>query len=127
MFVYIAAPYTSSFNDVVSKRSQEDRRYETIEHYMVKVFNQGNIALSPVIHCRDLALRHRMPTTYDFWQTYCEETLKLISKDERSEVHVLMMEGWESSVGVKHEVEVAKSLQITVRYIFPVDFKISNS
>lgn len=120
MFVYIAAPYTSSLENEVSKRAQEDQRYAAIERYMVDLFSKDPgpvVPLSPVIHCRDLALRHQIPTTYNFWQTYCEETLWLISLDIRSEVHVLMLPGWEESTGVKQEIKRAEELGVFVKYI----------
>jgi hypothetical protein len=61
-----------------------------------------------------VAFFHELPTDFVFWRSYNEHMLQ-----RSTAVHVLKLEGWEDSVGIKNEIDFATGLCIPVTYITP--------
>jgi hypothetical protein len=61
---------------------------------------------------------HNLPNNFTFWQNYCLNLLAVCDK-----IHVLMLKGWEESVGVQAEIAEAQRLEISILYIHPTKEK----
>ena len=53
-----------------------------------------------------------MPGDWEFWKNFCESFLY-----KSDELWVYMIDGWDQSTGVKGEIDLAKNLNIPIRYI----------
>ena len=69
------------------------------------------------------ALKH-LPNNQADWNTWEKYCVDLLSASE--EVWVLQLEGWDKSQGVQGEIDYAKELNKTVRYLHPEDFSVQS-
>jgi hypothetical protein len=104
--IFIISPYTHDDPEIVSMR------VVATERYFLKLIADGHFPVSVIVACHHLTERYKIPATYNFWSEYC--TSEMSTCDE---VHMLKLLGWESSVGVKSEREIAASLGQTVQPI----------
>lgn len=105
-FIYVASPYTHPDPAVAQAR------YERVADYSAKCMLAGEFVFSPIAHHHPIAQRHVMPTDWEFWKRI--DTAMLASSVG---MRVLMMPGWEKSVGVTAEIEIAKELGIPVEFV----------
>ena len=111
--VYIAVP----FSDPSMKVKLE--RYSMVNKVCAKLMNEGVILFSPVTMGWSIAeaTPDGLPTDWKYWQRTCTEMVRACYK-----IIVVMMPGWESSVGVQAEISLAKEYDLEVEYIDPKDF-----
>ena len=83
------------------------KRYEAVEEYTAKLMNEGKVAFSPIVHCHHMSINHDLPKTFDFWENWCIGML-----DKATEVHLLCMDGYLDSKGVKSELAYSDELGI---------------
>ena len=112
MRIYLAAPYS---HHCAVKRIE---RFDKINAKAAKLMAQGHIVFSPISHSHPVAqyLEPDLLMDHDFWMN---QDLPFLENSD--EVVVLMLDGWDKSRGVNTEVEMAKQLDIPVRYICPCD------
>jgi hypothetical protein len=103
--IYVASPYSDSDEAVVKARLLQ------VTHYTAHLNKIGHVAFSPIVHGHQLAETLNMPTDFDFWQTHCLSFLSVCN-----EMRVLMIPGWEKSIGVKAEIVYANKNNIPVFY-----------
>lgn len=73
----------------------------------------GHVVFSPIVHSHPLA-EHGLPNTWAFWRKQDEVYL------ERCDMLVvLMLDGWQESIGVRGEIEIAKELGKPTVYLEP--------
>lgn len=106
--IYFASPYTHTAKTV------EAKRFEVIRAVTARACAAGYPVYSPIMHCHEMALAHKMPTDWEFWKRYNTAFVRIAS-----EVWILTLEGWELSKGVKYEMELAHNLFIPCRLIGP--------
>lgn len=104
--VYLATPY-----------SHPDPYIRTLRFHRVSkvagvLMDRGVVLFSPISHTHPIAEMHQLPKDWNYWKRYDQIMLKNCSM-----LVVLMLEGWEASIGVKGEVEIAKELGIPVIYL----------
>tara|TARA_R110000868_G_scaffold4290_3_gene27258 strand:- start:2698 stop:3042 length:345 start_codon:yes stop_codon:yes gene_type:complete len=104
--IYIANPYSDKDDEVVEKR------YEDTAKYTAKLVAEGHVAFSPIVYGHTLLNYATMPSDWEFWQNFCNSFL--LKSDE---LHVYMLDGWDDSIGVKAEIELAKKHDMPVKYI----------
>lgn len=104
--IYIASPYSHPDSEV------REARYKAAQKKNAEMLNLGLFAYSPIAHAHPIALEHELPTDFDFWREFNFDMITLAE-----ELHVLTLDGWELSKGVKGEIEYAESLGISVVYI----------
>ena len=104
--IYIAAPYSHPNQEV------RERLVEAVASYAYDLIAKGKLAFSPVLHCVEIERKLDVPGDYTFWQNYCLGMLR-----RSSEVHVLMLTGWEYSKGVQAETDAAFELKLPLHYI----------
>ncbi len=104
--IFVSSPYTHKDKEVVNKR------YEDVSKYAGKLVSEGKTTFSPITYGHVLCGFQEMPTDFEFWKNFCFDFL-----NKCDEFHVLMLDGWEESVGVKAEIEYAERLEIPIVYV----------
>jgi hypothetical protein len=83
----------------------ETERFERVMEFVAAMSLAGFHVYSPITHFHPVAVRHAMPTDFEFWGGVCRTMI-----DSCSAVVVAVMDGWETSVGIAGEVEHAHSI-----------------
>jgi hypothetical protein len=106
MISYLAGPYSSVHIHI------RDRRYHQLSFVAAQLIKRGELVYSPITSCHGLAMDYDLPTDADFW---LNQNLAFLARCDR--MLVLQLEGWESSQGVKREIEFATERNIPIEYI----------
>ena len=92
-FYYIASPY--------SHRDPEEvhLRFVKVMSFTAALMKAKVPVYSPIVHCHELSIVHKLPTTADYWvpmnHAMLEASIGTI---------VLAIPGWEESLGVQEEM-----------------------
>jgi nucleoside 2-deoxyribosyltransferase len=103
--IYLASPY--SHPDPIVR----ERRFREACLAAATLLRAGHAVFSPIAHSHPL-VEHGLPTDWSFWERQDREHLARCD-----EVLVLMLEGWEASVGVREEIRIARELGKPVRFV----------
>ncbi|MCC7424464.1 MAG: DUF1937 family protein [Planctomycetaceae bacterium] len=103
--IYLASPYTHPDTQVREQRFREACRATA------GLMLAGHAVFSPILHSHPL-VGHGLPAAWDFWERIDREHLQRCD-----EVLVLMLDGWEESVGVAAEIRIAGELGKPVGYL----------
>lgn len=106
MKIFVAGPFNHPDQNV------KDARVRAIAEYCVRMFNEHKNPISALLMGLSFAAHGNLSTDTKTWETFSGTMVRGCD-----ELHVLMMEGWEESSGVKLEIEIAQHLGIPVRYI----------
>lgn len=104
--IYLAAPYSSLDANV------RDARAEKIMAKAAELINSGYLVFSPITHSHEMAKKHRLPTTFEYW---AEANHSMI--DWCDAIFVLMIDGYEISRGVNDEISYALETSKEVIFI----------
>jgi nucleoside 2-deoxyribosyltransferase len=107
MIIYLASPYSHPDPAV------REQRFHAACRAAVALLHAGRVVFSPIAHSHPLA-QHGLPGNWQFWERYDRAFL-----ERCDEVVVLMLDGWEESVGVQAEIRIAQELGKPVRYLAP--------
>lgn len=112
-FIYLACPYTDKSELI------QHKRYLQVAEVTAQLLCRDIFVYSPIVHCHELAKRFRLPGDFAFWKAYNYAML-----GEASALHILELEGWNASKGLKAEIQFAidKSIPI-VRLPYPLGVK----
>lgn len=113
-FGYLASPYSHADAEV------RNARYHTVCELLAKLANDGAIAYSPIVHWHNVAHEYKMRTDAEFWKRHNFALLR-----SASHLIVARIEGWDRSVGVREEIDFAKSIGLPIYYIEPTTQKLS--
>ncbi len=105
-FIYLASPYTAK-----SELTRHER-YLKVSEVIAKYLRAGIHVYSPIVHCHEIARRHTLPTSFQFWADYNYAML-----GEACLLHVLQLPGWEKSRGVTAEIAFAARQSIPTKLI----------
>jgi len=105
--IYLASPYTDS-NEMVM-----EQRFEAACKQTALLIGAGIWVWSPIVHGHPLTA-YGLPHTYEFWQGYNGRSIEWCK-----ELWVLMLVGFEGSVGIRRELVGAVQLGKPVRFIRP--------
>jgi len=106
--IYLASPYSHP------DKAVEARRFGVVCRKAAEMMRDGYVVFSPIAHTHSIALAGNLPTGWDYWKRVDRELVMLCSR-----MVVLMLDGWEQSVGVQAEIEYAKELRIPIEYKSP--------
>jgi nucleoside 2-deoxyribosyltransferase len=109
--IYLAAPYSHPDPAV------REQRFRAACAATAKLLRAGQVAFAPIVHSHPL-VAYGLPTGWDFWERCDREHLRRCD-----EVLVLMLEGWQESVGVQAEIRIATELGKAVRFLEPGSVK----
>lgn len=113
--IFISSPYGHENKDVVQQR------YVAACKYAGYLMEKGLIAMSPVVPGHAICQHVGLPGDFTFWKNFC---IKLI--DVSNEVHVLQLDGWETSAGVIAELDHARITNKPIVFVEPAQVGIDN-
>lgn len=105
---YLAGPYTSEHSSTVTHRRLDHL------HAEYWLMTHGIDVIAPINSSGSLEQIWDLPIQYEFWQRRDRKSIRYSDG-----VIVIMMPGWEESVGVTDEIQYAKSKDKPVYYIKP--------
>lgn len=94
--IYLASPY--SHPDSVIRQS----RFESACEVTALLLKQGLVVYSPIVHGHPLT-DYGLPGDWSFWKIHAQTFLQRCDA-----LVVLMLEGWQNSIGVQAEMTMAK-------------------
>ena len=94
--IYLASPFT---HDDPAVRQQ---RYEAACRAAAALISQGQIVFSPISHSYGISA-DGLPPDWHFWEKHDRRYLEVCD-----ELAVLMLDGWQESVGVQAEIAIAR-------------------
>ncbi len=103
--IYLASPY--SHPDAIIR----ERRFRAACRIAARLIRSGKVVFSPVAHGHAISL-YGVPTDCSFWEAHDRRFL-----EQCDEVVVLTLDGWQASVGVAAEIEIAEELGKPVCYL----------
>lgn len=104
--IYLASPYSHPDDEI-----REDN-YVVVSNIAADMVADGQVVFSPISYGHNLITFKEMPSNWEFWFNFCVTFLLKCDK-----LVVCKMPGWENSVGVKEEIEIAINHGIDVEYI----------
>lgn len=105
--IYLASPYSHPDPAI------REERYIRASKVLVELYLWRELwAYSPIVHCHELAKTFQLPRDAQFWKGYNTHMLLLAT-----ELHVIRLDGWDTSAGVQFEVDTANKAEIPVRYV----------
>lgn len=104
--VYLAVPYSHPDQTVLLERVRK------VNAMTAKLMKEGHSVFSPITQSHYVAVQCHMPTDWDFWAKYDRDFISCCHT-----LFVLMLEGWDKSVGVTAEIAIAKEFGIPIVYI----------
>jgi hypothetical protein len=118
----LASPYTIKGYSTGSKEEED-----ALEQNYIKAcagaavlqirYQDTHVIFSPIAHSH--SIQRYMPSelnNFDFWVKKIDD---FIIRDLMDEVWVLAIDGWDKSMGVRHEMRLAMSLRKRVRLVDP--------
>lgn len=107
--IYLASPYSHPDPSV------REHRYHAACRAAAAMLRDGYVVFSPIVHSHPL-VAFGLPTAWSAWERIDRAYL-----ERCDEVMVLMLDGWEASVGVRAEIDIARALGKQVRFVAPED------
>jgi len=104
--VYLAVPYSHS--DAAIRQM----RFHVVNKVAADLINKGLHIFSPISHSHPLSIDGDLPKGFDFWMEFDRSFLECCNK-----LIVLKLDGWDKSLGVKGEIEIATELGIPIEYM----------
>ena len=108
--IYLACPYTHPDRTVV------EYRVEAVTQAAARLIEKGSIVFSPLTLTHPINDLMLEPQGSDYWVSFDEAFM-----EHCSEIQVLMLPGWDSSKGIRREMEFFTSRGRKLSYIFPQD------
>lgn len=108
-YLYLGQPYSHDDPAVMK------RRYLEGERVTAELMRAGRTVYAPIVHFHQMALRHDLPTSHDFWLAHNFAMLR-----KADALVVLKLDGWQQSRGLSAEIDLASAAGITT-YLFDPD------
>ncbi len=105
--IYLASPYTDPNPAVREFRAREACRITAA------LIRAGRVIYSPIVSSHPL-VEYGMPTDWEFWKRFDRDIIRRCDS-----MIVLMLDGWDKSVGVNAEIEIAEACGLAVSYAHP--------
>ena len=105
-YIYIASPYSDT-----DEKVRNDRAYKA-QLYTYIMFKRDVMVYSPIAHWHPIQEIFDMPQK---GEAYWKQNEAMLSHARC--LHVLQLPGWDTSVGVKTEIDYAKDNGIPIVYI----------
>ena len=112
---YLATPYSHEDKEVMEFRAAVS------DYIFSELSKEGRIIYAPISSGHHIAVHYGLPTDYKFWQKACEAFVGASYK-----LLVIMLPGWEESVGLTAEREVAHKLGLEIEFIDPTPYIMNN-
>lgn len=96
--IYLASPYSHNDPEIV------EQRVEMTTKVINTLLQQGKTVISPVVYGANIVKTCGLPGDWKFWENFCIEVLSLCD-----ELYVLPLDDWETSIGMKGEIDYANN------------------
>ena len=106
MLIYLASPY--SHRDATVRQ----QRFETVCRITSRLIQEGHLIFSPIAHSHPIAVAGGLPLSFDFWLSFDRRMLRLCD-----ELWIAKIDGWEESIGIQHEIRLAETMGMPVKFI----------
>jgi hypothetical protein len=103
--IYLASPYTNADDSIKQKN------YELISEIAAALTAEGYVVFSPISYGHNLIKFKDIPGDWAFWFNFCVTFLLKCDK-----LVVYKIPGWQNSVGVQEEIEIASKHGIPVEF-----------
>lgn len=103
---YLAVPYTHENPQI------REWRFNKANEAAAYLMKKGLLVFSPISHSHPIAVTSGLPTDWEYWKKFCNAYLSHCNK-----IIILMLEGWEESVGVQNEIKIAEEYGIEIEYL----------
>lgn len=107
--IYLASPY-SHHHAIV-----RELRFHDACLALANLFRAGIPAFSPIVQGHPLALQG-LPTDWSFWERFDRDHIQRCDS-----LVVLVLDGWQESVGVAAEIRIAAELGRSIGYWDPTE------
>jgi hypothetical protein len=104
--IFVSAPYSSPYNEIIKKR------VKVVSLYSGDLLKKDIMCIAPILIGNTILNECNLPKDFGFW-----DKLSYAYLDQATEMHVLLMKGWDYSRGVTGEIEFAKRKNIPIKYI----------
>lgn len=104
--IYLATPYTHESKEV------EEERFKAVTILSGLLVRDGIVNFSPITQSHEQNRLVGLPGTWDYWQYVDEVILKRCD-----ELWIFANEGWQKSVGVQGEVDIAIAEGMPILYV----------
>lgn len=105
--IYLASPYNHE------KASMRAVRYQAALEATAMLMRLGRIVYSPIVHNHPIAISDDgLPREWEYWKQFDEV---ILSRCDR--LWILTLDGWQESVGVKGEIEIAHRLRLPIQLV----------
>ena len=105
---YLASPYTHPDSGII------DLRYTQTLYAVRQLMQSGEHVFSPILHCHNLAKIGGLDSDWAYWRDIDFDFI-----DRCDKMAVLMLNGWESSIGIAAEIKHAEEMSMQIDYIRP--------
>jgi hypothetical protein len=110
--IYLGSPYSHPDPAVRQKR------FEAACRAAAELIRRGTTVFSPIVYSH-MVCRYGVPLDWRFWERHDRQFIEVCD-----EVVVLMFPGWQESVGVKAEIEIARALGKPVTFMEPTRLQV---
>lgn len=116
--IYLATPYSHA-NPAIRQA-----RFEAVTKAAGELIAQGHLVFSPITHGHPINQMCGTPTNYEYWREFNNSMIWWCDA-----LWLLMLDGWESSEGMKREHDYADVVDdtsehnIQIEYIDPVTLR----
>lgn len=104
--IYLASPYSHPEAEI------RQSRYEQVERLAAQYLMKGLTAFSPIVYGHNMAVAYDMGLAANDWWRFNAAILRRCE-----EVHVVQINGWETSIGIQQEIEFANTLHLPLTYV----------
>jgi|SRR5688572_5327041 len=119
--IYLASPYLyrkpkpegysdKSWDSYCNMIQQQ--RYEQAIDATAELMSKGLVVYSPIVATHPIAVKHKLPKGSEYWMKFDRVII-----EKCDELYVLQLEGWEESLGVQEEIQIARRNGIPVKYM----------
>ena len=108
--IFVILPYRDDNTEVT------EQRVALAEKYCAKLMMRGFFPVCTTSFGHYLVKRHDVPKSWAYWKDYCKAMIQ-ISK----EVHLLKLDGWDTSEGVTEERKLIADAERKLIEIEPED------
>ena len=107
-YIYLASPYSHKDWKAMCFR------YYEVAKFTALLMREKIAVFSPIVHCHKIAKVHDLPKDAEFWKFYNRTMIQ-----GARELWLLHLDGWEDSIGMKGERDIAIELGIPYRAVEP--------
>ena len=107
--IYLACPYNHK------KEGVRLYRFEQANKAASYLMQQGYIVFSPISMSHSIAVQEGLPLDWEFWEKFDRSFIEWCEL-----LMVLKLKGFNNSVGISNEIQIAKELGKEIKYMVPI-------